>query len=366
MYNRRVQLRREFVLLIGMLLVGMVGCMGLPEASSDWNTVYNGARMRYQRQQFMQAKGLGQRAVDLAMEQYGAGDMKVVESFIVMGMASYAMEAWPEAAHAFERALAQRGIEASGNENIQIDAVNLLGLCYTEMGRYQDAIRAHKRQLALVERKYGAESTEMAMSLNNLGFVYTQAGQLSHAEPLLVRQIEVLEVTGNKAGRDYSDAHYNMGLLRYKQGRFSDAAAKFKKSGDLLDRIHGVGEIEVAAYRLQAGMMWLKAGRGGDAKIQLENVVRVYDRHVAKLGLQVAIGKAALAAACEKVGDVERAKQLRGEVRGMYRSAFGAEDAVIAEMLGGRVKELRSLNRWVEADFLKAYSARFKAGQWVQ
>ena len=63
--------------------------------------------------------------------------------------------------------------------------------------------------------------------------------------------------------------------------------------------------------------MWLKAGDFQRAKRELERVVRVYDKHAGKLGLQVGTWKAALATACEGVGEKSRAKQLHDEVRGI-------------------------------------------------
>ena len=152
-----------------------------------------------------EAQSRGQQAVDLAVEAYGEGDIKVAESYVLVGDASRAMKDWPRAIHAYERAMAQRGLQGQGQEAFHVYVLNALGASYGEVGRNHDAIRVHKKQLAIAKNIFGQGHPEVATAMNNLGFAYLQAGDLSNAERLMMQQFAVLEAGGKTGSLDYAE-----------------------------------------------------------------------------------------------------------------------------------------------------------------
>ncbi len=145
---------------------------GASIADKEAQTEYDKGMECYQEFRFSQATEHFQKAVAKAAEP---------AYYLALGNSQYQQDRFEDAAKSLESAakLAQR----KGNQKIEGDALNSLGLTYKTLGKYDEAVGCYKRSLK-IRQGLGDLEGESA-SKYNLACVYVEQGKQDEAVDLM-------------------------------------------------------------------------------------------------------------------------------------------------------------------------------------
>src|SRR5438045_1933374 len=123
----------------------------------------------------------------------------------------------------YQRALEGYSKALGPDHTSTLDAVNNLGLLYTDLGRLDEAEKLFQRALQGKERAWGPEHTSTLNTVNNLGMLYADLGRLDEAEKMYLRALTGYEkALGKEAVKRYIPAlntAQNMAILFQQTGR---------------------------------------------------------------------------------------------------------------------------------------------------
>jgi tetratricopeptide (TPR) repeat protein len=141
---------------------------------------------------------------------------------------------YAEALEAAERALPLAMREyGSDHEQTGIQTYTL-GLVSAAAGNLPAAEKYYAQTLHIREKVYGPDSAAVALALESLGQVFVRTGRLSNAEPLFKRALKIRE---DLVGRDHAfsaTAHSNLGDVSLARGDWPAALTSYRQAIRLL------------------------------------------------------------------------------------------------------------------------------------
>jgi tetratricopeptide (TPR) repeat protein len=111
-----------------------------------------------------------------------------------------------------------------------LDAVNNLGLLYTDQGRLKNAEQMLQRALSGYEKTCGPEHIKTLDTVNNLGLLYADQGRLKDAQHMYQRAINGKEKAYGPEHAKTLDTINNLGNLYKNQGKHKDAEQMYQRA----------------------------------------------------------------------------------------------------------------------------------------
>lgn len=165
--------------MLGVLLIVAIHVIALAEAES-WETLNTAGMLAYQEKDFVEAKELFERALEL-LEQGEHPDPRAATTF------------------------------------------NNLGAVHEKLGEYEEAELRYRNSLAVIEIIQGPNHPDIAMGLNNLAALYFSQNDFRKAEPLWKRALEISE-------RILGDSHPHLVQPLVTLGMVTQAQQKFDQA----------------------------------------------------------------------------------------------------------------------------------------
>jgi tetratricopeptide (TPR) repeat protein len=166
-----------------------------------------------------------------------------------------------------------------GPEHIEtLDAVNNLGLLYTEQGRLKNAEQMLQRALDGYEKTYGPEHAKTLHIVNNIGILYANQGRLKDAEQMLQRALDGYEKIYGSEHTKTLDTVNNTGILYRKQGRLKDAEQMLQRALDGYEKTCGPEHTKTLEIVNNIGNLYTNQGKLKDAEQMYQRVLDGYEK----------------------------------------------------------------------------------------
>lgn len=198
-------------------------------------------------------------------------------------------------------------LEALGETDGHLDALNLQALIHERLGSYEQALMLHQRGLELA-RAHGEIEAE-ARSLNNMAGISLTLGQLPEAMELLQSSLALAEQSGSIV-----DQAYALGRL----GQVLQGIGEMELAGEHLQRsLHCARQTQdlarQASSALNLAALLSTLGQHGEARLHLDEALTLSRRtgNVNDLG-QALLG---LGQSCLRQGDMGAARAAFEEAR---------------------------------------------------
>jgi Tfp pilus assembly protein PilF len=188
------------------------------------------------------AEKLCREALQVAEQQLGVDDKRLVLLLAQLGGALHA-----QARNAEAEVLAQRGLaiaNASEDPKMIGIALNFLGVILSSQGEVARAEPLMRRSLALLEQAEGNETLDTAKAMNNLATFYARIREYAKAEQQMTRALPIYERVFGPEHPEFANALGNMFVILFEQRRAAEGEpflrralaigeAKFPRSGKM-------------------------------------------------------------------------------------------------------------------------------------
>jgi tetratricopeptide (TPR) repeat protein/predicted Ser/Thr protein kinase len=206
-------------------------------------------------------------------------------------------------------------VRLGGNEDIESELYNNLGVVYAQQERNEEALAAFQRALQLAEKGLGPEHSRRANILTNLGNLYNQRGQHAEAAKVLADGLALRErlsgpdhpLTGafhqaiartQLSLRDYAKAQtharrsldiqsaslgpehpqmasiwYVVGQSHKEAGQCREALEPYQKAMALQEKTLGTEHADVGSTLLEVAQCYLELGERAQAVPRFERVL---------------------------------------------------------------------------------------------
>ena len=104
-----------------------------------------------------------------------------------------------------------------------LNAMNMLGLLYSDQGKLEEAEKMYIRALQGYEEALGPKHTFTLNTVNNLGILYSDQGKLEEAEKMYIRALQGKEEALGPKHTSTLNTINNLGLLYSDQGKLDEA-----------------------------------------------------------------------------------------------------------------------------------------------
>lgn len=193
---------------------------------------------------------LARQAVELAHE-IGAVEIEI-NSYLIIGSASWSQAAYEAAEAPLERALALA--RAAGLRMQEADALRNLGIIYQARGDHALATQVFEQALELTTQE--GDLRRAGMAANSLGVSYFESGDFERGRFYLEQSLQAKRMVGDRRGE--ATTLHNLGNLAFVQGRHNQAQRYLEQSMQLGVQINS--PIETFYPQLGLGMVRLYQG----------------------------------------------------------------------------------------------------------
>jgi tetratricopeptide (TPR) repeat protein len=261
----------------------------LPHAlASAWHAEANGiapratitvlddaGRYLMKRAQFLEAKGLFERAMGLASQFYGASHPQVSAIANNLGRVHRQLGNLDEARQAFEQSMAIDQ-QVYGESDPHLAAVfNNYGIVLQEAGDAEGARQQFEWALSVYRSHYGESHPKVASIVNNLGYVARGTGDLQGGREHFEQALEI-------ARQGYGDNHptvasilINLGMVKRLSGDLPGAKSDLERALEICESVSGPSHPTVARACGHLGATMQDLGMLGAARMYFERALQV-------------------------------------------------------------------------------------------
>jgi len=177
----------------------------------------------------------------------------------------------------------------SGEREVVLDAVHLLGMLYVDQGKLAEAEKMYRRALQGYEKALGPKYTSTLDTVNNLGNLYKNQDKLAEAEKMYMRALQGKEETLGPKHISTLETVNNLGLLYKKQGKLAEAEKMYMralqgnedalgpKHKSTLSTVNNLGNLYKNQNKLaEAEEMYMRAFQGYEEALGPEHTSTLY------------------------------------------------------------------------------------------
>lgn len=244
---------------------------------------------------FVEARGLHERALALYEKQFGPEDVRISRVLINLARTFQDRGENAEARRILERLLQIRE-DCLGPDHPRTSVIlNNLGIIYMETGNYAMAREALERALAIRRSKLREGHPWIAHTLNNLGFVLLEQGDLPGARRALEESLAIREKQSAK--REIAQALSNLAEVLSAMGEYPSARRHLERALELQTSVWGPEHSDVGLTRIGLGSLFLETGDYEKAVLSLTQAVVMVKKTVGPAAPQLpdALSRLALA-----------------------------------------------------------------------
>ncbi|WP_224250060.1 tetratricopeptide repeat protein [Hyalangium gracile] len=182
---------------------------------------------------------------------------------------------WSEFAKA---SLARMG----GNEELEGELFNYLGVTYTRLGKNTESLASLQRALQLVERSLGPDHVRRANILGNMGNAYRQEGQFEDSVRVYTQAIEIRERLSGPTHPIVGYLYYGRAQSRLRLEDFEKAEADAKRSLEIHIAARGPEHPETGDAYDVVGQVYLASKRYREALEPYQKALDIKEKTVGK------------------------------------------------------------------------------------
>jgi eukaryotic-like serine/threonine-protein kinase len=226
------------------------------------------------------------------------------------------------------------------------------GVVYEGLGLYPQAASAFERALALRRELYGERHPEVAETLRHLGLVRVEGGEHAAAEPLLKRALALeRELFGPEHVR-VAAAIRQLGYLEELRGRHPEAQALYRSCLALRRRLLGSESEDVASTLSDLSRSLIATGDLAEAEPLAREGLELRRRLYGERHPLVSGGLQDLAAILQSRGRHAEAEPLLRQSLALDRELLGDRHPYLASSLNNLAVFLREQRRFEDAERL--------------
>jgi tetratricopeptide (TPR) repeat protein len=232
-------------------------------------------RYLMKRAQFIEAKGLFERAMTLASNFYGEAHPQVSAIANNLGRVHRQLGNIEDARHCFERSMAIDQ-EVYGEADPHLAAVfNNYGIVLQEAGDSEGARQQFEWALTVYKAHYGADHPKVASIVNNLGYVLRGAGDLAGGREHFERALTIAKASYGDNHPTVANILINLGIVKRLTGDMPGAKADLERALEICEATSGGSHPTVARACGHLGAVMQEMKVLGAARMYFERALQV-------------------------------------------------------------------------------------------
>jgi tetratricopeptide (TPR) repeat protein len=293
---------------------------------------------------YVRASQMGEKALKLAEEQYGALHPDLAPLLEDLGTLYRYQARYQEAEQEYDWALALRERTLGPDHPDVAESLRYLASLETDLARYEEARIDYGRALGILEKTFGGDSLECAPTLEALGHLECLMNDGAQAASFLGRCLTLEEKAWGQGDPRLCAALEDMAKACLVQKEEDQAEAFLKRSLDINQSRFTPDSIEVAGSFERLGSFYRTTGREKEALAAYTQAAKTWDRllfnpdppepYLHEGGVvNLALGRLKLAQSY-----LERSLKLRTQFYGPShpKVAFALEDLAALDQADGR------------------------------
>jgi tetratricopeptide (TPR) repeat protein len=232
-------------------------------------------RYLMKRAQFVEAKGLFERAMNLASNFYGEAHPQVSAIANNLGRVHRQLGNIDDARHCFERSMAIDQ-EVYGEADPHLAAVfNNYGIVLQEAGDSEGARQQFEWALTVYKTHYGADHPKVASIVNNLGYVLRGAGDLAGGREHFDRALSIAKASYGENHPTVANILINLGIVKRLTGDVNGAKSDLERALEICETASGASHPTVARACGHLGAVMQDMKMLGAARMYFERALQV-------------------------------------------------------------------------------------------
>ncbi|MEA2735086.1 MAG: hypothetical protein QOE14_1537 [Humisphaera sp.] len=232
-------------------------------------------RYLMKRAQFVEAKGLFERAMNLASNFYGEAHPQVSAIANNLGRVHRQLGNLEDARHCFERSMSIDQ-EVYGEADPHLAAVfNNYGIVLQEAGDAEGARQQFEWALTVYKTHYGPDHPKVASIVNNLGYVLRGAGDLAGGREHFERALVIARASYGDNHPTVANILINLGVVKRLTSDLPGAKADLERALEICESVSGASHPTVARACGHLGAIMQDMNALGAARTYFERALQV-------------------------------------------------------------------------------------------
>jgi tetratricopeptide (TPR) repeat protein len=232
-------------------------------------------RYLMKRAQYVESKGLFERAMALASRFYGETHPQVASIANNLGRVHRQLGNLEDARACFERSMSIDQ-QVYGEADPHMAAVfNNYGILLQQAGDVDGARQQFEWALATYQNHYGADHPKVANVINNLGYVLKGSGDLAGGEEHFRRALEIARGTYGELHPNTASILINLGIVQRLSGNHDEARQNLEKALEIVETTNGAMHPGVARACGHLGGVMQDLRQLGMARSYFERALQV-------------------------------------------------------------------------------------------
>jgi tetratricopeptide (TPR) repeat protein len=302
------------------------------------------------RGEWVQARTLLERALDLRRTAHGPQHQDVAETLCALGRVQFVLAKVSEARRSCMEALGIRDRDPSTPPATKADNLLLLGWVLRESIDHAEALRFTEDAIQIYREECGPDSKEVGDALCWLGVVKRNVGRLGGArvayEQALVRQLAAY-------GSEHASValtHCFMGLVYQDLRELELARRELETSIAILEGTYGRDHFEVAQVEKFLGDILRRLGDVEQAEHRLQRVVSLHEKRESAEEHKLAACLNKWGSLQLALGQPDQAREALERARRIFCNVYGDDHPYVAKSLVRLGPVLRALDQAPEAE----------------
>jgi tetratricopeptide (TPR) repeat protein len=232
-------------------------------------------RYLIKRAQYVEAKGLFERALALAGRFYGETHPQVAAIANNLGRVHRQLGNLDDAKACFERSMLIDQ-QVYGEADPHMAAVfNNDGIVLQQSGDVEGARQQFEWALATYQSHYGHDHPKVASVINNLGYVLKGSGDLAGGEEHFRRALEIARASYGENHPNTASILVNLGVVQRIAGNLEHARANLERALEVIESVNGAMHPGVARACGHLGAVMQDRNELGPARSYFERALQV-------------------------------------------------------------------------------------------
>jgi tetratricopeptide (TPR) repeat protein len=235
------------------------------------------ARVAARRGDLVEARALGDRALDLLETALGPDHPELADVLVFVGGLATTGGDFEASIAMHRRALAIRTATFAPDHPAIAHALGPLAWVLGTSGALEEALPLQQRELSILEAALGPDHADCGVAHSGLGITFDRLGRHEDAARHMRRALEIGEMTAGPVSAPVATAHNNLAISLERLGRRDDARTHYERSVEIHEAVLGPDHPEIV--RALANLAWLDHLDGNDtaARARLERAVTLLD-----------------------------------------------------------------------------------------
>lgn len=221
------------------------------------------------------AKRYLDRALDVALMQFEAKDIRVLELYSALGQLYYIQDKNDDALTLFKKVIDVYKKEYEHSTPEAASFYNNLGLVYQKKGTYNEALNFFLKAIDVYEEFPVYLQREGVTYYNNVGTIYAIRGEYARSLDYFVRALKVCHKHHIEYDTDIAQCYNNIGMIYRRLRQYTEALDYCKKALDIYKAVYGEQHPQIASCYNNLGIIYCDNGEFTMAKSFLEQALSI-------------------------------------------------------------------------------------------